>query len=178
MCLMKEVIEFIVKRINEIISHKNTVLNGRNIEKYSFCNILKWVTILISSLQTSLSPSILIDVFKRLNLNTFNYKRYYNIIRNLVVTDASNYVSSRGLLQSSSYNKTRKLSHYEEVVFKASREIFFIPNYITITLDDDLIGSWSKDIQNKLLSQKKQLKKATLQIYYVKISCLLYCTQD
>ena len=36
MCLMKEVIEFIVKRMNKTISYKNIALNSRNIEKYSF----------------------------------------------------------------------------------------------------------------------------------------------
>jgi len=137
MYLMNEIIEFIVKRMNEIVSHKNIVLNSRNIKKYSFYDILKWVTIHVGSSQTSLSPSVLIDIFKRLNLNTLNYERYYDIIRNLVVKDASNHISSRDLSWSISYDKTHELGYYEEVVFFASREIFFIPNHITITLDDN-----------------------------------------
>ena len=40
-CLINEVIEFIVKKMNKIVSHKNIVLNSRNIEKYSFYDILK-----------------------------------------------------------------------------------------------------------------------------------------
>ena len=76
MCLMKDIIEFIVKRMNEITSHKNIALNSRNIEKYSFYDILKWVAIHVGFSQTSLSSSTLIDIFKRLNLNTLNHERY------------------------------------------------------------------------------------------------------
>ena len=94
---MKEVIEFIVKRMNKIALYKNTILDSISIEKYSFSDILKWVSIYTSSLKTSLSPSILIDIFRRLNLNLLNYKRYYNIIINITVTDTSSHTSSRGL---------------------------------------------------------------------------------
>ena len=68
-------------------------------------------------------------------------------------------VGSNILIWNSNNDKTHQLGPYEDIVFKSSRDLFFIPNHLTVILDDDLIGSRSKEIQNKLLSQRKVAKE-------------------
>ena len=59
----------------------------------------------------------------------------------------------------SNNDKIHQLGPYEDIVFRSSRDLFFVPNHLTVTLDNDLIGSRSKEIQNKLLSQRKAAKE-------------------
>ena len=155
---MKDTLEFMLKKMNEIVSHNNSKEAGAKKEKYHFLDLVNWAAIHAGSLQTSLSPSCFISVFRELGLRTMNHQKYCETTKDIVVTDASNHVSS-SLTWSSSRDKTHELGSYEEIAFKASKDIFFVPNHIVVTLDDDLIGSRSKDVQNKLLSQIKAAKE-------------------
>ena len=87
-----------------------------------------------------------------MNLSTIDHKKYCKVTKNIAVTNTSNHISNRSLTWNSNYNKTYKLGTYEEVVFKVSKEIFFVSNHMTDTLDNNLISSRSQDIQNKLLN--------------------------
>ena len=45
-----------------------------------------------------------------------------------------------------------ELGLFEDVVFRTSKEIYLVLNYITVMLDNNLIGSRSKHLQNKIIS--------------------------
>ena len=133
----------------------------------------------VGSPQTSLSPSCFIRTFRELGLRVMNHQKYCDAKKYIVVTDASNHVNISSLNWCSSCDKTHELGSYEEIAFKASKDVFFVPNHIVVTLDDDLIGSRSKDVQNKLLSQRKAAKEghATDVLCVFFVSCIALKTQ-
>ena len=49
MCLRSDLIEFIVKRINELVSEKNKIQDSKKIKKYLLSSILKWIAICTGS---------------------------------------------------------------------------------------------------------------------------------
>ena len=50
---------------------------------------------------------------------------------------------------------TPLLSVFEQSAFRISLNVFFIPNHLTITLDDDLYGTRARDNQVKTISSRK-----------------------
>ena len=72
-----------------------------------------------------------------------------------MVIDPLNHISTNSTQWSSCRVFTQMLGPFEETVFKKSKEVFFIPNFLTATLDDELFGTRSKSNPCKMLSSKK-----------------------
>ena len=64
-----------------------------------------------------------IDILRKINLSTLNHKKYCKIIRNLFITDATNYINTKSITWTSNYNTIYELSPCKEVVFKASKDL-------------------------------------------------------
>lgn len=124
MCFMKDTLEFMLKKTNEIVSHNNSKEAGTKKEKCIFLDLVNWAAIHVGSLQTSLSPSCFISTFRELGLRVMNHQKYCDTTKDIVVTDASNHVNSSSLNWCSSYDKTHELGSYEEIAFKASKDVF------------------------------------------------------
>ena len=158
--LIKDGLEFMIKKTNEAINyHNNSATTMIFKEKLTLPTMMKWTAIHMASSQSSLSPSAIVEIFQQAKLTTISHLEYVQISNDLIITDASNHININKLSWKCGYDKTHELGPYEEVVFKAAKDIYFIPNLLNSTLDDDMIGSRSKEVQVKSLSQRKAAKE-------------------
>ena len=120
---------------------------------------MKWVTVHLTSLQCSLSPLTVTELFNNSNLNSISIKEFCFITSKLIIIEPLNHVLVKGVSWKSNYNSTHEFGPFKEIAFKLSKDIYLVPNHMVITLDDDFIGSCSKELQNKILSLRKAAKE-------------------
>ena len=106
-----------------------------------------------------MSPETVIKLFQQSNLNTISHEEYYFITRNLIITEPANHVPIEGYTWRSNFDTIHELGLFEDIAFRTSKDIYLVTNHMTVMLDNDLIGSRSKYLQNKMISARKAAKE-------------------
>ena len=94
MIIINECADYMLKKMNEIAQLNNSKTSNTKLEKYSFSDMMKWIAIHTGSQQTSLLPSVLINLFISLNLNTIAHKIYCKMTRYMSVASIGSNTST------------------------------------------------------------------------------------
>ena len=94
-----------------------------------------------------------------MRLSTPTLSRFRFIAANVLGYPPTNRGDTGASTWDSQRDCTTQLQQFEQTLFRKSSQVFFVPDHIMVTLDDDLYGTRSRENQVKSISTRKADKE-------------------
>lgn len=122
-------------------------------------DIYRFMAVMIFSNTTRFSPAKSIEVLRRLGFAALTLSLFRFISSNLPAYSALSRADVGGMTWDSERDQTQLIGEFKKLAFQATRRIFFNPNHLLATLDDELYVTRARDNQLKTLSARKDDKE-------------------
>ena len=134
--------------------------NALNAQQYNvkLSDVYRFLSILLFSNTARFSLGNAIELLARIGLNVPG-KDIIKYIYNKILASSPIDRGRGGMTWTARRDETQLLCEFERTAFRSTRKIFFNPDYLLATLDDDVYGTRARDNQVKSLSTRKAEKE-------------------